>query len=216
MFTLENNVNTISSTKNKKIPKNLVHWNVHFKYCDVYLSEYFLCKIYTYIHTHVHEILYLSFVACHKAGSSFLGTSLSLGPSLRKIRILWLSNCIANSDERPVQNVCKRMFTIALFSISFKRWNTTFRILLGKFHGTLCTVECDAAFINDGCIFRTMENYMGSGREVFPLTTTGKGGYCRLSLKSHNEAAGMAQPGSGLLTAIPGSPYAPQLLEMAG
>lgn len=77
-------------------------------------------------------------------------------------------------------------------------------------------MEYDAAFINDGCIFRSMGNFMGSGREVFPLTGTGKGVYCRSSLKSHNEAAGMAQPGSGLLTAIPGSPYAPQLLEMAG
>lgn len=77
-------------------------------------------------------------------------------------------------------------------------------------------MEYDAAFINDGRIFRTTENFMGSGREVFPLTATGKGVYCGSSLKSHNEAAGMAQPGSGQLTAIPGSPYAPQLLEMAG
>lgn len=172
--------------------------------------------MYTYMHIHVHEILYLSFVACHKADSSFLGTSSSLGPSLRKICILWLSSCTANSDEKTVQKVCRRMFPMALFSISFKRWKTTLGILLGKFYGRLCTVEYDAAFINDGCIFRTMENYMGSGREVFPLTTTGKGVYCRLSLKSHSEAAGMAQPGSGLLTAIPGSPYVPQLLEMAG
>ena len=77
-------------------------------------------------------------------------------------------------------------------------------------------MEYDAAFIKDGCIFRTMENYMGSGREVFPLTTTGKGVYCRLSLESRSEAAGKAQPRSGPLTVIPGSPYAPQLPEMAG
>lgn len=46
---------------------------------------------------------------------------------------------------------------MALFSISFKKdEKTTLGILLGKFYGRLCTVEYDAAFINDGWL-RTME-----------------------------------------------------------
>lgn len=44
MFIVENNIKFTPPQK-EKIPKILVPRNIHSQYCDVYLSEYFLCKI---------------------------------------------------------------------------------------------------------------------------------------------------------------------------